>query len=64
MENTLTVSTRAILIHMPEPLVDCLDEIALRYGISRSELIRLTLKLHQGAEPLPIEVRLAPDRAE
>ena len=59
-----SVSTRPILVHMPEALIERLDEIAVRHGISRSELIRLTLKLHQDIEPLQVEVRWGPESSE
>lgn len=39
--------TQAVLVHMPISLVEALDKIAMAHGMSRSELIRLTLKLHQ-----------------
>ena len=39
--------TQAVLVHMPISLVEALDKIAMANGMSRSELIRLTLKLHQ-----------------
>ena len=39
--------TQAVLVHMPISLVEALDKIAMANGMSRSELIRRTLKLHQ-----------------
>ena len=48
--------TQAVLVHMPISLVEALDKIAMANGMSRSELIRLTLKLHQDPSS-PLAVR-------
>jgi metal-responsive CopG/Arc/MetJ family transcriptional regulator len=37
---------RPILVHMPEPLIKKLDRKAKRHGISRAELMRVTLEIY------------------
>ena len=55
--------TQAVLVHMPISLVEALDKIAMANGMSRSELIRLTLKLHQDpSSPLAVHALAKPTK--
>lgn len=54
----MTEPMRPILIHMPEPLIKKLDRKARRFGISRAELMRVTLEIHVDDVEVITQVRV------
>ena len=48
---------RPILVHMPDPMIKKLDRKAKRLGISRAELMRITLALYAEEIQLVTQVR-------
>jgi hypothetical protein len=48
---------RPILVHMPDPMIKKLDRKARRLGISRAELMRITLALYADEIELVTQVR-------
>jgi hypothetical protein len=49
---------RPILVHMPEPLIKKLDRKAKRHGISRAELMRVTLDIYVDGIEVVTQIRV------
>lgn len=50
MKRTQRKQNEPILVHLPKRLIKTLNRIAKQEAMSRAQLIRLTLQLHEGTD--------------